>query len=133
MGHDVEIESPQYVPLDIALDVQVKPDYFRDNVKKALIESFSNRVLAGDRLGFFHPNKLSFGQPIYLSMILAQAMGVEGVLAATVTRFQRWGVPSQEGIKAGVLRFERLEIPQLDNLPSLPENGRLSLSLEGGL
>ena len=29
-GHDVEIEPPQFVPLDIALRVCVEPDVFRD-------------------------------------------------------------------------------------------------------
>jgi predicted phage baseplate assembly protein len=132
-GHDVAIESPQFVPLDIALQVRVKPDYFRSNVKTALLDSFSNRVLPGEVLGFFHPNQFTFGQPVYLSKIVAQAMGVEGVTAATVTRFERWGNSSEEGLTLGSLRFDQLEIAQLDNLPNLPENGRLTLALEGGL
>lgn len=132
-GHDLAIEKPQFVPLDLALQIQVQPDYFRSAVKTALLDSFSNRLLANDQRGFFHPDNLTFGQSVYLSQIVARAMQVEGVQAATVSRFQRLGDGTQTGLTTGVLRFERLEIAQLDNLPSLPENGRLELKLEGGL
>jgi hypothetical protein len=132
-GHDVAIESPQFVPLDIEIAVQLQPDYFRSTVQTALLDSFSNRVLANEQMGFFHPNRFTFGQPVYLSQVVARAMAVEGVQAATVTRFRRWDGSGQDGLITGVLRFDRLEIAQLDNLPSLPENGRLTLTLEGGL
>lgn len=132
-GHDLEIESPRFVPLDIALTIQVKPDYFRSEVKKALLEAFSTRVLENGQLGFFHPNRFTFGQPVYLSKIVARAMQVEGVRAATVNRLQRWGESSQQELDTGVIRFEGLEIARLDNLPSLPENGRIEFMMEGGL
>lgn len=132
-GHDVAIEPPRLVPLDIALNIQLQPSYFRSAVKAALLDSFSTGVLDDGRLGFFHPNRFTFGQPVYLSQVVSRAMQVEGVQAATVTRFQRWRDSTTSGLAAGVLRFERLEIAQLDNLPSLPENGRLEFQLEGGL
>lgn len=132
-GHELEIENPRFVSLDIALTIQVKPDYFRNAVKQGLLDTFSNRVLDTNQRGFFHPDRFTFGQPVYLSQVVAQAMQVEGVQAATVTRFQRQGATSQQALAAGVIRFDRLEIARLDNLPSLPENGRIEFSMEGGL
>jgi hypothetical protein len=47
-------------------------------------------------------------------------------------RFQRWGEPPRHEWEEGMIRTGRLEIARLDNDPSLPENGRLELFLEGG-
>jgi hypothetical protein len=133
IGHDLAIASPRFVPLNIGLTIRVNADYFRNAVKTALVDAFSNRVLSTGQRGFFHPDRFTFGQSVYLSQVVARAMQVDGVQAATVTQFERLGDSGAEGLTTGVLRFEPLEIAQLDNLPSLPENGRLELRLEGGL
>ncbi|MEB3283264.1 MAG: putative baseplate assembly protein [Lyngbya sp.] len=132
-GHDLEIDSPRFVPLDMAMTVQVQPNYFRSNVKKALLDAFSNRVLANDKLGFFNSDRLSFGESIYVSQVIAGAMQVSGVESVKVTRFQRLGEPYNREIEIGKIQFERLEIAHLDNIPNQPENGRIEFNLEGGL
>src|SRR5690606_17793785 len=70
-GHDVEIEPPIFVPLDIALTVCVKPGYFRAHAKAALLEIFSSRDLPDGRRGYFHPDNFTFNQRVYLSPIIA--------------------------------------------------------------
>ena len=132
-GHDLEIEAPRFVSLNIAMTVTVKPDYFRASVKQALLETFSNRILADEQLGFFHPDRLSFGQPVYLSAIVSRAMEVTGVESVKVTGFQRLDEPSTTALETGQIEFERLEIARLDNNPNLPENGTLEFNMEGGL
>ena len=132
-GQDLEIEAPVLVSLNIAMTVTVKPDYFRASVKQALLETFSNRILADEQLGFFHPDLFTFGQPVYLSEIISRAMEVTGVQSVKVTRFQRWDQPSTSAIETGQIRFDRLEIARLDNNPNLPENGTIDFKLEGGL
>lgn len=131
-GHDLEIEDPRFVPLDIALTVQVEADYFRSAVKRGLLDAFSRSTVEG-KMGFFNPNEFTFGQPIYLSRVVATAMQVAGVQSVTITRFQRWGEANAQELNAGVIRLERLEIARLDNTPSAPENGRIEFNLEGGL
>ncbi|NDJ25883.1 putative baseplate assembly protein [Nostoc sp. B(2019)] len=132
-GQDVEIESPSFIPLDIALKVQVAPDYFQSQVKEALLNAFSNKVLGEGRLGFFHPDNFSFGQPVYLSKVITQAMQVVGVQSVTAKRFQRWGLPPQNELELGRIALGRLEIARLDNDANMPGQGRLELLLEGGL
>lgn len=131
-GHDIEIEDPRFVPLNIALKIQVKQGYFRSAVKKALLETFSNQILPDGRVGFFAPDQFTFGQPVYLSEIVATAMQVVGVQSAQVTRFQRWGEPSQQELDAGVIRCDRLEIVRLGGTSGSPEEGQLTFDLEGG-
>jgi hypothetical protein len=132
-GHDIEIESPRFVPLDIAMTVQVQPDYFRSAVKKALLDTFSNRILDNDQVGFFQADRFSFGDPVYLSQVVETAMQVTGVESVNVTRLQRWGRPPNQELEQGQIRLERLEIARLDNTPSNPENGRIEFKLKGGL
>jgi Baseplate J-like protein len=131
-GYDLEVDGPRFVPLDLTLQICVKPDYFRSQVKAALLERFSNRVLADGRRGFFHPDEWTFGQPVHLSRIYAAASEVEGIDSVKVVVFKRLGRLQQQEIEDGVLALDRLEIAVLDNDPNFQENGRLELSLGGG-
>lgn len=132
-GYDLEIDAPRFVALDLALKVCVAPGYFRSNVKQALLEAFSNRDLPDGRRGFFHPDNFTFGQPVYLSQIIAAAMRVPGVDSVAIDRFQRWGEDPHGEIDDGRITLSRLEIARLDNDPSLPEHGRIELQMLGGL
>lgn len=131
-GHDVEIDGPRFVPLEVEMQVCVKPDYFRADVEGALLDVFSNRTLANGRQGLFHPDNLTFAQPIYLSSLYAGAQGVEGVASVEVTTFQRQDRPSRDAFDKGRLELGRLEIARLDNDPNFPDRGVLRLALQGG-
>jgi hypothetical protein len=131
-GQDLEIVEPSYVPVDLALEVCVRPGYFRADVKRALLEALGNRDFLGGR-GFFHPDNLTFAAPLYLSQIYQRAAAVDGVESVSVSRFQRFGLLPDGERDAGVLRLGVTEIARLDNDPSFPENGRLDLAMRGGL
>lgn len=139
VGHDVDLRRADYVPLDLALSICVRPTYLRAHVESALLDVFSNRVLADGRRGFFHPDNLSFGDDIYISRIVATAQAVDGVTDVRVTRLERFnpGEPLTEPDARdlppdGVLALGAFEIARLDNDPSVPDNGRLTLTLRGG-
>lgn len=139
-GHDLEIDGPRFVALDIVLSVCIEPGYFRAAVKEALLDRFAARDLPDGTRGFFHPDNFTFGQPVYLSQIVAAVMGIPGVQWVDTddtppkpNRFRRWGQPSQRERAVGKIDFGRLEIARLDNDPSLPENGKLEFMLQGGV
>lgn len=132
-GHDVEINGPSFVPLEIELFVCILPNYFRSDVRAALLEILSDRTLGDGRQGLFHPDRFTFGQGVYVSTIEAAAQGVEGVRYVAVKRFTRFGSGGAfAGLDGGELSVGRLEIARLDNNPNFPENGVLRLTLEGG-
>ena len=131
-GHDVEIDSPRFVSLEVEMEVSVKPDYFRSDVRIALLEAFSNRMLADGRPGLFHPDNFTFGQPVYLSRLYAAAQAVAGVASVKVTICRRQGSKDAELPEEGRLVLGRLEVARLDNDPNFPERGVLRLLLEGG-
>jgi len=132
IGHDLHVQSARLEPLLIEMNVCVHPHYLRGHVESELLDVFSNRVLANGRKGFFHPDNLSFGDGIYLSRLIAVAQAIEGVLSVQVTRLERLGEGPNAEIELGVLSLGPLEIAQLDNDPSLPENGTLTLKMGGG-
>lgn len=132
MGHDLHVEAAHYVPLDIAVTVCVKPAYLRGHVKAALLDVFGNRVLPNGALGFFHPDRLTFGDGIYLSQIIAAAQAIEGVDSITVTKLQRLFEAENDEIANGVLPLGPFEIAQVDNDPNYPEHGRFTLVMQGG-
>jgi hypothetical protein len=128
------------IPLDIAFTVCVLPGYFRSNVEQALYNTFSNRSLPNGQVGFFYPGNFTFGQPVYLSRIVAAAMQVPGVhwldtddTPPKPNHFQRWGQLPHGETAAGEIDMAPLEIAQLDNDPNFPENGRIQFFLDGGI
>lgn len=131
-GQDIEIDGPQFVPLEIELTACVKPTYYRSDVKAALLRVFSNQTQPDGERGVFHPDNFSFGQSVYLSKLYAAAQKVEGVRFVTIEKFQRQGTASLEALDDGVLSLGRLEVARLDNNPNFAERGVFRLTMEGG-
>jgi hypothetical protein len=131
-GHDVEFEPPRYVALDIALHLCIKDGYFAAQVHERLLDAFSAGPLATGGSGFFDPDRFSFGQPVYLSALVAHAMRVPGVDYVTALRFQRQGRAAAGELESGRIVLARLEVARLDNDPNAPEHGRIEFALDGG-
>jgi predicted phage baseplate assembly protein len=131
-GHDLAVDPARRVSLDVALRVCVRPGFLRGHVKAALLDVFSSRNRRDGRPGYFHPDRLSFGQGIYLSHLVAAAQAVPGVESVTVTRLERRYEGPNGELAAGILPLHPLEVARLDNDPNLPENGLLTLEMRGG-
>jgi hypothetical protein len=139
-GYDLEIDGPVFVPLAIELNVCVAPGFFRSDMEEALLEALGSQLLPDGRRGFFHPDNFTFGQPLYLSKLVAAITSVVGVEAVDVTRFARQHdydpdpdrPATRRNLTRGSLAAGRLEIVRLDNDPNFPENGVLELKLRGG-
>ena len=131
-GYDLEVDGPRYVPLEVGLHVCVKSGYFRSEVLRAVATELGSGVLPDGRLGLFHPDNFSFGQPVYLSPIVAAAQAVAGVEAVAVRTFQRMAAPDPAALENGFIPMGRLEIAQLANSANFRERGRLTLSAGGG-
>jgi len=131
-GYDLEVDVPHFVPLDVSLHVCVKPGYFRSAVIGAVREVLSSVILSDGRLGAFHPDNFTFGQPVFASRVVALAQAVEGVESVRLDRFQRLVGPDPSTRENGVIPIGRLEVAQLDNDPNYRDRGRLLVSAGGG-
>jgi hypothetical protein len=124
-GHDLEIEPPRFVPLELGMLVDVHPDYSQSDVRGALRDLFGRR-------GLFNPDNFTFGQTVFLSPLYAAAQSVAGVSRVEITTFQRQDAPGRQGLDDGRLVMGRLEIARLDNDPNFPGRGAATIDVRGG-
>lgn len=132
MGHDLDVVPARYVPLAMTMQVCLLPDATRGAVKAELLRVLGHRRLPDGRLGFFHPDNQTFGEGVRVSKLVAAAKGVQGVDTADVTVLQRLDGPDVGAPAAGILPLGPMEIAQLENDPDFPEDGLLTLHLQGG-
>jgi hypothetical protein len=131
-GYDLEVDGPRFVSLEIEMHVCAKPDYFRSDLKAALLEIFGERLLPDGRRGVFHPDNFTFGQTVWLSPLYAAAQAVEGVASVQIRVFQRQGQNDLKPLNDGFLPMGRLEIARCDNDPNFAERGVFRLMMGGG-
>jgi hypothetical protein len=131
-GQDIELQSPQYVPLQIDLTISIDPNYFQAQVQQSLLQVLGSQILPNGQKGLFYPDSFTFGQTVYLSPIYTAARKVAGVLSVTATVFQPQGAPTNQYLVNGAIPLGPFQIARLDNNPSLPDHGQLNLTLEGG-
>ncbi len=131
-GYDLEVDAPRFVALDVALHVCARPGHFRAPLLRAVRQRLSAQRLGDGTLGLFHPDNFSFGEPVYLSRIVAAVQAIEGVEAVRVQRFRRLVGGSPSTLDNGVIPVGRLEIAQLEQNPSFPEGGVLQIQIGGG-
>ena len=126
------VRAPRFVALDIALHVCVQSGHAPAAVRARVAAALSARRLPGGELGHFHPDRLSFGQPVYLSPLLARVQGLPGVLSVVATRFQRLHAPDPKPLLDGLIAIGPLEVAQCEQNPNFRDRGRLVLELGGG-
>jgi hypothetical protein len=133
-GHDLRIEGPRFVPLDLSVAVTPAAGARPREVRDAVAAALSGGELPGGGRGLFHPDGLGFGQSIYVGQILSAAMAVPGVQSARVRRFRRYGAADDTQLVNQHIECKGLEIPRLLSGSGQPSrDGALELVLEGGL
>jgi hypothetical protein len=130
IGHDIDVVSARYVPIDLHLHVSLLPEYVRGHVEAALLDAFGDRVAADGTVGFFSQERVGFGTSIYESRIIAAAQDVTGVRTLTIARLSRLFEHAKS--VDGTLAIGPLEVPRLRNDPNDPAGGRLRIVLSGG-
>lgn len=129
-GHDLEIQAPQFVSIELRIFACVAPGHFRGEVKRALLDVFSARERPDGSRGFFHPDEWTFGKPVLASKIHAAAQRVAGVKHLEIKILRRQNSKDEEVPDA--LAMERLEVARLENNPNFPDHGRLEIQTAGG-
>lgn len=139
-GYDLEIDPPTFVPLEIELQVCADPEHFRADVEEAVLTALGSGLCSDGTRAFFHPDRFTFGQPLYVSHLYAAVEAIAGVDSVTVTGLTRRDVPdpdparpvTQAHLRAGRVDVGRLEVVRADSDPNFPENGSVRLEMRGG-
>jgi hypothetical protein len=132
VANDLEIDTPRFVSLEVALTICVLSGYYRSDVAAALRDVFAAGTRRDGTPGFFHPDNFTFDQDVVMSAIVAAAAAVDGVDGVTVDIFRRQGSPATNAKASGILPIGRLEIARLEDSRNFPEHGSLTLTMRGG-
>lgn len=130
IGEDIELRPPRFVPLDIKVVLCAASDHWPEDLSFALDEEFSSGWTSDGRMGFFHPDLWTFGQPIYASQIIGRAMQIAGVEHVISVTIKRWNDPTAASDYYGNVRPN--EIIQVLNDPDHMESGFISFEIKGG-
>jgi hypothetical protein len=131
-GHDIELRPPRFAGLELAVEVCAGHGYFRTDVRSAVRDTLSARVLPDGSRGFFHPDHFTFGDDVHLSRLYAAVVRVTGVDSVAIRKLVRFGQPQRDELDRGVLEIGPWEIARLDDDPSFAEHGVLTVTARGG-
>lgn len=132
MGFDIALRPARPAPLDLRLRVCVRPGELRSAVGQRVRQALRPSGPLDGTPGFFHPDRFTFGTPLYLSALTAAVMAVQGVETVTPLIFRRLGCLDRGELDAGMIRPTEAEVLQCADDPSFPELGRLDLVMGGG-
>ena len=87
-GHWVYVAGATLVSVKIAMSVLLDRGETESGVSQELRARFSTDELPDGRFAFFHPDNYTFGDKIYKSRVIAEAMKVRGVRNVGVHQVQ---------------------------------------------
>jgi hypothetical protein len=132
IGHDLEVMPAHYAAVHLVLEICVHHWALRGDVEAAVRDVLTAGVRRDGVLGFFHPDRVTFGEPVRISRLIAAVQPLPGVMSVRVSALYRWGGHQCDELVNGFLPIGPLEVARLDNDPDFPEHGDFQLNLGGG-
>jgi hypothetical protein len=131
IGHDLSVRASRHRSRVLTLDLCLDAHASRTAVRAAVLERLGSGLQRDGTPASFHPDRLSFGEPVLLSRLIAQVQGIPGVrnVTASLARLDR---PTETPVTGGLLRLGPTEIARLDNDPQRPGHGQLHVNVLGG-
>ncbi|MCB9647440.1 MAG: baseplate J/gp47 family protein [Deltaproteobacteria bacterium] len=127
-GREHIVLEPTYVPLEVELVVCAAPGVVRADLRAEVLRAL--RPGPGPKQGWFHPDRISFSEPMEIGDLLAFVQGIEGVHAVKVLRFRRLLVTADPAVVPSIVP-SGAQVLRLDADADLPENGTLVVRVVG--
>lgn len=131
-GHESYVSAPRYVSLDLEVHLCAIPEAFQGDVEEAVLEALSTRRFPDGRTGFFHADRFTFGTPLERSVLEKEIQRAHGVAGVLEVRYRRRGFTSGFIPLPDRLFVGSEEILRVDNDPSRPERGSITVIVKGG-
>ena len=131
-GYESVVSPPRYAALDIEVTVCAKPDAYRGDVLRAVMNVLDGRTRADGKQGFFHPDRFTFGVPLERSALEAAVDGVPEVGGVMAISYRRRGFMVDTVDMPDLVEVGIDEVIRVDNNPNLPEGGSLKVEVVGG-
>ena len=123
---------PQYVSLDLRIEVCVESGWLDGDVEAAVLDRLGSATRADNSAGFFFADRFTFGTPLYRSRLEAAIQDVPGVAGVRAITYRKRGsftgfVDLPEDVTPAPMQILRV-----DNDRSWPERGTIRVIPEGG-
>lgn len=130
IGEDLEIRPPQFIPLEIHVLLCIHPGYLPEHIRDILDQEFSDGFTQSGEMGFFHPDRWTFGQRLRASQITGRVQSIEGIEHVIEVSMKRWGEATPGTDE--VIEMNHNEIFQVKNDPDHMEKGFIDFDIRGG-
>ncbi len=127
-GREHIVLAAEYVPLEVELVLCAQPGFGLHLVRDRVLAEL--RPGTNDRPGWFHPDRLSFGDAVRLGDVLAFVQGIPGVRSVRATAFRPLGEREGTAVR-DVIRLGGTRVARLDADPDFPEYGTLVVRVVG--
>jgi len=127
-GREHVVLPAEYVPLEVELLLCVEPGFAGHLVRDRVLAEL--RPGSAERPGWFHPDRLSFGDTVRLGDLIAFVQAIPGVRSVTPSIFRPLGDATGPAVRHVIL-LGRTKVARLDADPDYPENGTLEVRVVG--
>jgi hypothetical protein len=131
-GRETHAIDPVYANLDLEVVARVEDSAYPGEVRAAVMRALFGKPTSGRPMGFFSPDKFTFGIPLHRSALEAAIQSVPGVCGVEGIRIRRRGWTPWGTWTTLSFTVAANEIVRVQNDPQYPERGSLRLKLVGG-
>ena len=130
-GSESYAPDPEYVSIDLIVEICARGEVFAAQVKQAVIAALAPTG-ANAASAFFAVSRFVFGQPLYRSALEAAIQAVPGVDGVRSVTYRLRNYAPNFLTMNDVVAVGANQILRCDNDPSRPNNGALSVIVGGG-
>ncbi len=131
-GYESYVLPPRYVSVDLVVSLCADPAYFAGDVESAVLSALQPGSLSGGTVGFFDHSRWAFGAPLESSALLAAVQSVTGVAGVSLVQYRERGAQANWAPLPETLTVAPDQILRVDNDPSRPDAGTLTVLVQGG-
>ena len=130
-GYESYVLPPRYVSVDLNISVCGNPSYFASDIETAVLQALRPGPLPNGTVGFFDHTRWAFGQPLESSALLAAVQAVVGVQGVSSVEYLQRGVQGNWTSLPETVTIAADQILRVDDDPSLPDAGSLTVTVDG--
>ena len=131
-GYESYVPSPDYVAIDLIVTVCACPNVFRGDAQAAVVSALSTAKFPDGSTGFFYFDRFTFGTPLERSALEAAIQAAYGVCGVIEIQYRERGITPGWACMPETVTVGPNQILRIDNDPSHPERGALTVNVEGG-